>query len=117
MVVIKLYEDEVDRMLNEDFRQLIRLREECSALVKDEIIDLYTTKKVHFSQTPMIDKHCGTFEALIIREAKWKDVKNNEREAHVGGFENAIQMKQCLQKRYGSKLQEDTEIRIIRYRW
>lgn len=116
MVVIKLYEDEVSRM-QADFRQLIRLREECSALVKDETIDLYTTKKVHFSQTPMIDKHWGTYEALIIREAKWKDVKYNEREAHLGGFENAIQMRQCLEKRYGSRLQDDTEIRIIRHRW
>jgi len=117
LAIIKIYEDEVNKILNENFRQLFRLREESSDLLKGEMIDLYATKKVHFSQKPIIDKHWGTYKAHIIREAKWKDVKDDEREAHLGGFENAVQMRQNLEKRYGSKLQDNTEIRIIRHRW
>jgi len=117
LVVIKLFEDEVTRMLNQNFRQLIRLFGESSNLAKGNIIDLYSTKKVHFSKEPIIDTHYGTYRVHILRDAKWKDIKNNEREAHLGGFETAAEMRQFLEKRYGSKLQDDTEIRIIRYKW
>jgi len=117
LVVVKIFEDEVTKLLSENFRQIIRLFEESSNLVKGDIMDFCSTRKVHFSKEPIVDKHYGTYCAHIIREAKWKDVKYNEREAHLAGFENTVEMRQCLEKRYGSKLQDDTEIRIIRYKW
>jgi len=116
MTVIKLTEDEI-RMIQTDVKkQLILPLSQVRDLKAGDDVHFWTAKKVRFSKKPIIDKYHGKAEALIVRVAKWGDIKHDDREARLAGFNNAADMRQYIGKRY-SWLKDETDMKLVRCRW
>jgi len=104
-----------DKVRNGTKKQTIRPINKYRNLSEGKKVHCYSTKKVSYSNRPILDQLLYVGICTKITETTWEKIKSNNEIAKLDGFEDAKDMQQWFTLKYPS-LTDDTMLKIIQWK-